>query len=109
MSEFMGLIKGRYEAKEEGFQAGGASLHSIMTPHGPDSSCFESSSSSKLVPERIAEGTQAFMFETYYSMTVTKWARKTCGKIDSDYHKCWMGLKKYFDSTKNPQTGTHLD
>lgn len=57
MSEFMGLIKGHYEAKEEGFQPGGASLHSIMTPHGPDAECFEKSSTAELKPERVAEGT----------------------------------------------------
>lgn len=57
MSEFMGLIKGHYEAKEEGFQPGGASLHSIMTPHGPDVECFEKNSTAELKPERIAEGT----------------------------------------------------
>lgn len=57
MSEFMGLIKGSYEAKEEGFQPGGASLHSIMTPHGPDVDCFEKNSTAVLKPERVAEGT----------------------------------------------------
>lgn len=57
MSEFMGLIKGHYEAKEEGFQPGGASLHSIMTPHGPDVDCFEKNSRAELKPERVAEGT----------------------------------------------------
>lgn len=57
MSEFMGLIKGHYEAKEEGFQPGGASLHSIMTPHGPDADCFEKNSTAELKPERVAEGT----------------------------------------------------
>lgn len=57
MSEFMGLIKGHYEAKEEGFQPGGASLHSIMTPHGPDTECFEKNSTADLKPERVAEGT----------------------------------------------------
>lgn len=57
MSEFMGLIKGHYEAKEEGFQPGGGSLHSMMTPHGPDAICFEKNSTAVLKPERIAEGT----------------------------------------------------
>lgn len=57
MSEFMGLIKGHYEAKEEGFLPGGASLHSIMTPHGPDMDCFEKNSAADLKPERVAEGT----------------------------------------------------
>ena len=41
MSEFMGLILGKYEAKEEGFAPGGATLHSMMTPHGPDADCFK--------------------------------------------------------------------
>ena len=34
MSEFMGLILGKYEAREGGFAPGGATLHSMMTPHG---------------------------------------------------------------------------
>lgn len=58
MSEFMGLIFGKYEAKETGFMAGGASLHSMMTPHGPDKDCFENASNAKLIPERVADGTQ---------------------------------------------------
>uniref|UniRef100_A0A8B9KGG1 Homogentisate 1,2-dioxygenase n=1 Tax=Astyanax mexicanus TaxID=7994 RepID=A0A8B9KGG1_ASTMX len=61
MSEFMGLIKGHYEAKEEGFQPGGASLHSIMTPHGPDFDCFEKNSTAELKPERVAEGTMVHL------------------------------------------------
>ncbi|KAH9381779.1 hypothetical protein HPB48_009813 [Haemaphysalis longicornis] len=56
MSEFMGLITGKYEAKETGFQAGGASLHSMMTPHGPDVDCFEQASKAKLAPQRIGDG-----------------------------------------------------
>ena len=43
MSEFMGMIWGKYDAKE-GFQAGGASLHSCMTPHGPDYKTFKGAS-----------------------------------------------------------------
>ncbi|KAF3422275.1 hypothetical protein E2986_05852 [Frieseomelitta varia] len=96
MSEFMGLIKGRYEAKEESFHPGGASLHSIMTPHGPDASCFETASNSELKPERVADGTQAFMFETSYSLAVTNWAAKLTNKLDDDYYKCWQSLKKHF-------------
>lgn len=57
MSEFMGLIHGNYEAKEEGFLPGGASLHSMMTPHGPDMQCFEGASTAALKPTRVADGT----------------------------------------------------
>jgi len=100
MSEFMGLITGTYEAKEGGFLAGGASLHSMMTPHGPDVECFEKASNATLKPERIAEETQAFMFESSYSLALTTWGEKTCSKVDKEYYKCWQGLKKYF----NPNT-----
>lgn len=58
MSEFMGLIKGNYEAKHGGFLPGGASLHSMMTPHGPDATCFDQASNANLIPEKIAVGTQ---------------------------------------------------
>ncbi|XP_037928089.1 homogentisate 1,2-dioxygenase [Teleopsis dalmanni] len=96
MSEFMGLILGKYEAKEEGFMAGGATLHSMMTPHGPDYKCFDGASNAKLVPERVAEGTQAFMFESSLSMAVTKWGQETCQKLDAKYYECWQALKKNF-------------
>ena len=41
MSEFMGNIKGVYDANEEGFNPGSSSLHSAMTGHGPESQVFE--------------------------------------------------------------------
>ncbi|GLV41670.1 homogentisate 12-dioxygenase [Carabus blaptoides fortunei] len=97
MSEFMGLILGRYEAKEGGFYPGGATLHSAMTPHGPDVNCFESNTNCELKPMRVADGTQAFMFESSLSMAVTEWGEKTCQKLDAEYYKCWQGLKKHFN------------
>uniref|UniRef100_A0A8B9BYD7 Homogentisate 1,2-dioxygenase n=1 Tax=Anser brachyrhynchus TaxID=132585 RepID=A0A8B9BYD7_9AVES len=100
MSEFMGLIKGHYEAKEEGFQPGGASLHSMMTPHGPDADCFEKASKAKLEPERVAEGTMAFMFESSLSMAVTKWGLKTSNRLDKNYYKCWEPLKSHFNPNR---------
>ncbi|XP_034472566.1 homogentisate 1,2-dioxygenase [Drosophila innubila] len=96
MSEFMGLILGRYEAKEDGFAAGGATLHSIMTPHGPDVKCFEGASNAELKAERVAEGTQAFMFESSLSLAVTKWGEETCQKLDAQYYECWQALKNNF-------------
>ena len=57
MSEFMGLISGTYDAKTGGFLPGGASLHSIMTPHGPDSTAFEDASQADLKPVK-REGSQ---------------------------------------------------
>ncbi|KAF2883343.1 hypothetical protein ILUMI_22845 [Ignelater luminosus] len=100
MSEFMGLIYGEYEAKKGGFQPGGASLHSMMTPHGPDFKCFEAASNEKLGPTRVADGTQAFMFESCFGLAITTWGADTCAKLDPDYYKCWKGLKKHFTGPK---------
>jgi len=36
--------RGMYEAKQEGFLPGGASLHSCMSAHGPDRTTFEKAS-----------------------------------------------------------------
>uniref|UniRef100_F7DAA9 Homogentisate 1,2-dioxygenase n=1 Tax=Callithrix jacchus TaxID=9483 RepID=F7DAA9_CALJA len=103
MSEFMGLIRGHYEAKQGGFLPGGGSLHSAMTPHGPDADCFEKASKVKLAPERIADGTMAFMFESSLSLAVTKWGLKASGCLDENYHKCWEPLKSHFTpNSRNP-------
>ncbi|XP_023231734.1 homogentisate 1,2-dioxygenase-like [Centruroides sculpturatus] len=104
MSEFMGLIQGAYEAKETGFLPGGATLHSMMTPHGPDNECFRKSSNAHLVPERVADGTMAFMFESSLGLAITQWGEKTCQKLDCDYYKCWQKLKKHFNPNWKPET-----
>merc|ERR1712013_530872 len=96
MSEFMGLILGKYEAKEEGFCPGGATLHSMMTPHGPDAKCFQDWTDMKLGPIKVAEGTQAFMFESSLQLAVTKWGEETCNKVDKDYYKCWQQIQNNF-------------
>ncbi|CAI5482456.1 unnamed protein product [Closterium sp. Yama58-4] len=69
MSEFMGLISGTYEAKAEGFELGGASLHSCMTPHGPDTATFERAVAEEgdSQPEQIHKGSLAFMLESCFT------------------------------------------
>ena len=62
MSEFMGLIRGRYDAKEEGFVPGGISLHNMMLPHGPDAAGYDKATSVELKPVKL-DDTMAFMFE----------------------------------------------
>jgi homogentisate 1,2-dioxygenase len=66
MSEFMGLICGGYDAKTGGgFQPAGASLHNVMSAHGPDSDAFEGASNAELKPNKVGDGSMAFMFERY--------------------------------------------
>lgn len=64
MSEFMGLISGDYDAKTAGgFKPAGASLHNVMSAHGPDAASHEGASSAELTPKKVGEGSMAFMFE----------------------------------------------
>ncbi|KAF9355954.1 hypothetical protein BGX34_010172 [Mortierella sp. NVP85] len=102
MSEFMGLIHGSYEAKQGGFLPGGASLHSMMTPHGPDAPTFEKASTEELKPAYIAKGTQAFMFESSMQLQPTHWAIKESGKVQHDYFQAWQGLKSNFNPNWKP-------
>eukprot|EP00871_Galdieria_phlegrea_P005251 jgi/Galph1/5727/GphlegSOOS_G4406.1 len=74
MTEYMGLIRGAYDAKAEGFVPGGGSLHSMMSAHGPDAVTFEKASTAPLNPSRIGDDSLAFMFETSRILKLTEWA-----------------------------------
>ena len=95
MSEFMGLIYGRYDAKPDGFLPGGVSLHNCMLPHGPDAAAFVKASSEELKPRKLTD-TLAFMFETRYPQHVTSYAARL-ETLQADYIDCWKGLDKRFD------------
>jgi homogentisate 1,2-dioxygenase len=94
MSEYMGLIRGVYDAKAEGFVPGGASLHNAMSGHGPDAATFARASSAELVPQKL-EGTLAFMFESRYVIHPTAHALAS-PQLQQDYQSCWHGLAKHF-------------
>ena len=94
MSEFMGLVHGRYDAKAEGFKPGGMSLHNSMVPHGPDLDAFSKASAAQLVPHKL-EHTLAFMFESRWRLRPTPFALN-CGALDARYAECWAGLADSF-------------
>lgn len=105
MCEFMGLIYGDYEAKpvgtstastgpgnikNSGFRPGGASLHPVMSAHGPDRHCYEKAVQATLQPERVADNTLAFMFETSLMVRPTRWAL-TISELQADYvESAWL-------------------
>ena len=95
MSEFMGLVHGQYDAKPEGFKPGGASLHNIMVPHGPDAEAFERATNAPLAPHKH-DHTLAFMFESRYKFIPTAFAL-TSPQLDRNYADCWAGLIDQFD------------
>jgi homogentisate 1,2-dioxygenase len=96
MSEYMGLIYGAYDAKEEGFVPGGSSLHNQMSAHGPDLDAFEKASNAELAPQKLS-GTMAFMFESRYIIRPTRFAME-CPQLQKDYSDVWQRLKKNFTS-----------
>ena len=99
MSEYMGLIEGVYDAKQEGFVPGGGSLHNCMTPHGPDTETFEKASNSQLSPQKI-ENTLAIMFESSLIYRPTRFALETDLR-QKDYQQCWQGLNPNFHPSGN--------
>ena len=90
MSEFMGLIRGEYDAKQQGFEIGGISIHNSFTAHGPDAGSFLKASQGKLGPEKYVN-TLAFMFESSENWLIGK---KAIGSPNRqlNYQTCWSGL-----------------
>ncbi|VUC25557.1 unnamed protein product [Clonostachys rosea] len=98
MSEFMGLIDGEYDAKQGGgFQPGGASLHNTMSGHGPDRETFEMATTAELVPDKVGQGSMAFMFESCFMMGITEWGLTSCRKVQENYaERSWSVLEPHF-------------
>ena len=90
MSEAMGLIHGEYDAKAEGFQPGGLSLHNLMSGHGPDVESWQGASNAELKPVKI-EGTMAFMVESCWPYRPTQFA---LDRAQPDYDQAWADFPK---------------
>ncbi len=95
MSEFLGILYGTYDAKEEGFAPGGMSLHNMYFPHGPDHDAWVKATTSDLEPEKLA-GTMAFMFETRYPLIPTAYAAGIPA-LQDDYPSVWHDLERHFE------------
>lgn len=113
MSEFMGLIHGNYDAKQGGkggFQPAGASLHNVMSGHGPDAVTHEKASTVELKPQKVGEGSMAFMFESCLMVGVTEWGLRKCAKVQEEYNKeSWVPLKPRFKKPERVGNGVGGD
>ena len=90
MSEAMGLIHGVYDAKAEGFEPGGLSLHNRMSAHGPDLESWRAASEAELKPHKI-EGTMAFMVESALPFVPSAAAMTSA---QPDYDGAWADFPK---------------
>lgn len=116
MCEYMGLISGEYDAKHgnvdngvgkkkpSGFLPGGASLHTVMTGHGPETEVFRKASEvdDTTKPVRYKNGNLAFMFESCYILNPTSYAVLDLNAdIDIDYLKnTYNSFKRTFNASQ---------
>lgn len=96
MSEYMGLIRGTYDAKKTGFVPGGGSLHNCMSAHGPDAQAYQKAVGATLQPEYYAN-TLAFMFESKHVWQLTAHAYNAPFR-QKNYLNCWRDLAPQFKS-----------
>ncbi|TLS24543.1 hypothetical protein PpBr36_08738 [Pyricularia pennisetigena] len=112
MSEFMGLITGDYDAKKGGkggFVPGGASLHNVMSGHGPDAASYEGAREAELKPAKVGAGSCAFMFESTFMVGVTDWGLRTCQKVQEGYsQESWGGVKTHWKRPEGASADGHL-
>lgn len=112
MSEFMGLIAGGYDAKKGGaggFVPGGASLHNVMSGHGPDAASYEGAREAELAPAKVGAGSCAFMFESCLMVGVTEWGLKKCAKVQDEYSEhSWGGVKVHWKRPAGASVDGHL-
>jgi len=90
MSELMGLVRGVYDAKAEGFVPGGVSLHNCMLPHGPDVATFDRASAAELEPHKV-DNTLAFMFESRGIFKLTARSLEAANR-QTGYDTVWDGF-----------------
>jgi homogentisate 1,2-dioxygenase len=87
-------VRGVYDAKAEGFEPGGASLHNTFASHGPDAQTFARASQAELRPQKISD-TLAFMFESRWMIIPTRQALEAAHR-QPDYDAVWSGLTRNF-------------
>ncbi|MDA0226334.1 MAG: homogentisate 1,2-dioxygenase, partial [Proteobacteria bacterium] len=90
MSELMGLVRGVYDGKAEGFLPGGISLHNCMAAHGPDAATYDKASAEALAPTRYKD-TLAFMWESRHVFRPTRFAMEAPER-QSAYDAVWQGF-----------------
>ncbi|HEX3959017.1 MAG TPA: homogentisate 1,2-dioxygenase [Trebonia sp.] len=94
MSEYMGLVRGSYDAKAEGFAPGGGSLHNTFASHGPDAATYEAAATAALAPRKL-DATLAFMVESRWTLIPTRQAMDAAWR-QQDYDAVWAGLERHF-------------
>ncbi len=98
VTEFIGVI-GEADFEWNGVAPGGIMVHPHMAPHGQDAITYEQGLNWKSKPMRVPDELPGyFMFESKYSLTMTKFAAETSRKMEKGFYDDYRGLKKHFES-----------
>ena len=98
MSELMGLVRGVYDAKAEGFVPGGVSLHNCMAAHGPDVDDLRQGVERR-ARARALQGHARVHVGVALRVPpdqVRAWTRRSCRR---HYDAVWDGFRKPADLT----------
>ena len=98
MSEFMGLVYGRYDAKPQGFVPGGCSLHNTMLPHGPDVDAFEAASTRRAEAAQARGDAGVHVRDPLHAARHRVRGRRRA--VPAGYGAYGTHLKKHFDPTR---------
>ena len=94
MSEFMGLVRGAYDAKADGFVPGGVSLHNCMSAHGPDRATFDKAVAADLAAAKDRRHARLHVRDPL-AVRPTRFALET-PSLQRDYDTCWAGFENNF-------------
>jgi homogentisate 1,2-dioxygenase len=87
-------LRGAYDAKAEGFEPGGASLHNTFASHGPHAGTCARASTAELARQKLG-GTLAFMFGSRWMIIRTQQAIRA-GHRQQDYDAASAGLTRRY-------------
>jgi homogentisate 1,2-dioxygenase len=97
-TEVMGLLYGRYGGSSHVLEPGGLSYEASYMPHGETYETWKDATTRDLRPERVCEGTIAFMFHISVPLLLTEWAVRGHGSKSLHLSGAdqWDGLQAHF-------------
>ncbi|KAL8396531.1 hypothetical protein RB594_009950 [Gaeumannomyces avenae] len=95
-AEIMGLIYGKYGGSSKDLRPGGLNVQPSYMPHGETHRAFMEATTKELRPERVGEGSLAFMFQVAAHCSVTKYGLEETGSLTEAPASLWADMEGHF-------------
>ena len=95
-TEIMGLIYGQYGGSSHVLEPGGMSYEASYMPHGESYQTWRDATTKDLKPERVAEGTMAWMWHISVPLLLTEWALSGSGCLHVSDPRQWDDVRGHF-------------